>query len=294
VPESALGHQHLACPACGATSPRIRVGALQRKPVVELLQCTNCGAAAASRFPTDEWLMGWYAHYYGERTTGVTFTGFDRFAAHIEPHVQVPLGAPLRILDFGSGDGALAISIAKRWLNRVGGSAEIVLVDYHPAASCDDPRIQISPCQSLEEVQVLSSLVLASAILEHVPDPEGALRKLTARLAPSGLFYARTPWVESFVRWLPGFDAGYPGHLYDLGPWWWNSVGSRLGLPVETEQSQPSIVETGLGQAPARTLAAWMLKAPGHMEARFRMAAPGNRVWGWVGGWEVFWRQRTP
>lgn len=294
MPESALGAPHVCCPACGATSRRTRVGVLQREPLVELLQCVACGASSASRFPTDDWLKGWYAHYYGDRTTGVTFTGFERFAAHIEPHVQVPLSAPFRILDFGSGDGALAIAIARRWLHRVGGSVEIVLVDYHPAAVSDDPRIQITPCQSLDDVHVLASLVLASAILEHVPDPDGTLRKLTERLAPGGLFYARTPWVESFVRWLPGFDAGYPGHLYDLGPVWWNAVSSRLQLPVVAEQSQPSIVETSLSQAPARTLAAWILKAPGHLEAVFRANSPGDRVWGWVGGWEVFWRQRDP
>ena len=292
VPESALGAPHGCCPACGATSRRTRVGVLQREPIVELLRCGVCGASAASRFPTEEWLMAWYARYYGDHKTGVTFTGFERFAAHIEPHVQVPLSAPLRILDFGSGDGALAIAIAKRWLDRVGGRAEIVLVDYHPAAICDDPRIQISPTRSLDDVHVLSSLVLASAILEHVPDPEETLRRLTACLAPAGLFYARTPWMESFVRWIPGFDAGYPGHLYDLGPMWWNSVGARLQLSVATELSQPSIVETGLGQAPARTLAAWILKAPGHVEARLRAESQGTRLWGWVGGWEVFWRQR--
>jgi SAM-dependent methyltransferase len=292
VPDAELGAELVQCPLCGASGARRPVAALQTTPRVELWACSVCGGASASRIPTPEYLRGWYAHYYDGAERAVTFAGVDRFARHIAakgPAVQ----PAMQILDFGSGDGAVALAVARLWLQSGARAVQVTLVDFHPAAVNTDPAITLVLTDRLETAAGDADLVIASAILEHLPDPEPALRQLVQALRPGGVFYARTPWVSAFLRVVPGMDAGYPGHLHDLGPSWWNRVGARLGLPVQALASQPSIVETEWSQARLRTLAAWTLKTPGWIEARLRRPDSPTRWWPFVAGWEVFWQRES-
>jgi hypothetical protein len=90
------------------------------------------------------------------------------------------------------------------------------------------------------------------------------------------------------LRLFPSIDLTFPGHVHDMGPAYWNHFMTTLGFPGELLASRPSIVETTLRQAPLRTVAAHLLKAPSHLECRLRGNAWSRPAWGYVGGWEVF------
>lgn len=217
-----------------------------------MLRCESCHLAYASRMPTEATLDKFYLGYYDGKEERITFAGADRFAEHILRDAPLPPGA--RILDFGGGDGALSGAIARK----VGGLSRVVdYGDSVPGGTWD--------------------LVIASAVLEHIPHPRPVLERLLA--ATGGVFYARTPWVLPLARCMP-LDLTYPGHVHDMGQGFWDRLPDVVGWRGTVITSQPSLVETDLRGAPLRTIAAHVLKSPTRLWRR----------WPLVGGWEVIWR----
>lgn len=257
------------CPVCGGEDRR-RVTLIQREPEVWLLACRTCGLASASHSPTSAALEDYYSRYYQQNELGVTFVGKGAFARNIAKRIT-----PRRILDFGGGDGSLAKAISP--------TAEIVVVDY--SAPRGDPRVM--PLRELSEATGQFDLVVASAVLEHVPDLRPTMERLFKLVAPGGLFYARTPYIQPFAALL-NVDLGFPGHVHDMGPDFWNRVVETFQLDATLEASRPSIVETTFASHPLRTLAAYALKAPCHLELKLHR----DPWWRFVGGWEVFLRFR--
>ena len=202
-------------------------------------------------------------------------------------------GARLDILDFGGGDGSLSYYLADAFRKGAAESVRIVVVDYETQVrESFSPAISIQSAPSLDAVaDAQFDVVLASAVLEHIPYPRRELVQLLNAVQPGGKFYARTPAIVPLFRILRGFgvpcDFTYPAHVHDLGPAFWGRILSFL--PVERESYRlisqgPSPVETAFRQFPLRTAAAYLLKAPGYL---FRGSYP------FAGGWEaVFERLR--
>ncbi len=299
VPEDALGPELSDCPCCGAPGGT-PVARLQRDPIVSLLRCLQCGAASARRQPTDAFLHHYYATYYDGSADNHTFDQAARLAEHILRFTRLSSRRrsgenSLRIVDFGSGDGAVALALAETLRNTFQGDPPSIIVDVvdlHPHPVSEPDGVTVRAFTDLTEVQLGADLVIASAILEHLHAPETTLQSLVDLIGDGGYLYARTPCNAALARWVPGFDLGYPGHLHDLGPDWWNGVAGRRGWGVRTIRSAPSIVETTLATAPTRTLLAHLLKAPAHAQARLRSAGARGAWWPICGGWEVVWQRR--
>lgn len=288
--EDALLPRHEACRGCGATDLRATGVVLQQAPLVRLLRCAHCELRSADRMPTDEALDAYYASYYdadaGER---VTLDTRARFGAHLAGALATATGARLRILDLGGGDGTLAVEVARA----AGRDAAITVVDSVEPLAAGPAGVTLTRVDTLDETPIGSfDLVIASAILEHLPRPGDALDACVERLAPGGVFYARTPWAEPLARRLPSFDLGFPGHLHDMGAPFWDTAAAARAARVDVVASRPSIVENSLRAHPLRAAAAWLLKAPAHVEGRVRDARGSARWWTWVGGWEVLWQRR--
>lgn len=281
------------CPVCLADGPRTVVHRLQEDPDVDFLRCGRCGACSAQRMPTPELLERYYASYYDDAEHKATFHDVEKLAQHvwrsIEPGV---LGDRLRILDFGGGEGLLSKRIAElHRAARPGGFSEIRLVDFHESPPERTEAWSLEQHRTLDELPDAHELVIASSILEHVPELNGSLRGLFERVARPGFFYARTPYIEPFFRLSKRIDVTYPGHVHDMGDRFWNGVPATFGLRgVRIVVSRPSPVETRLQDAPLRTLAAHVLKLPAFLEARLRGASGAPRLWTLVGGWECVLR----
>lgn len=288
VSESDLGPRWHACPLCGYSGSRAPVASLQREPHVELLGCPACGGASATRFPTQAFLSSYYASYYANGGEEAVTVHDTRSAGN---HIAEALGgidrqARLRMMDFGAGDGSLGRDVAMAWLGSTQASGiDLVLVDPTP------PAIEAGSLLTVEHVESLDALrdstfdrIIASAILEHVPRPGNVLQQLVSRLSPGGRLYARTPWISSFARHFPGFDVGFPAHLHDLGPDWWERSPELYGLPARLIRSRTSFVEASWQRSPLRYAIAKVAKAPSSL---LRVAGLSTSVWPWVGGWEV-------
>lgn len=278
-----------ACPICLDRGTRRPVLRLQAGPDVFLLRCGRCQGCSASRMPRPEYLQAYYGSYYQGSDERVTFSGKDRFAAHLLRAMPARWAREhTRILDFGGGDGTLAVAVAARLLERFPqGRCDITVVDRETPALSSDTRIRVTQRSSLRETAELHDMVLASAVLEHIPDLHPILRGLVERVGEGGLFYARTPYALPFARIFPALDLTYPAHVHDLGSGFWNGFVDLFGLRARYLASRPSLVASSWRAQPLRALVAHSLKLPASLEAALSPASRKRRLWHFVGGWEV-------
>ncbi|WP_223453205.1 MULTISPECIES: class I SAM-dependent methyltransferase [unclassified Pseudomonas] len=288
----------VSCPFCSATE-RKKVAVLQDAPDVALLHCKNCNAASASRMPKPETLSKYYSRYYDtfdDTEDKITLDAPDRMASHIvrcaAPTLGSLSGRDISILDYGGGDGSISARVAQELIGLGAAKVNIALVDYNKSTiATSDNRIQFYRPSDLTDIQEKTMhLVIASAIIEHIPEPREVLAKLLASLKKDGVFYARTPYVTPLSKITKAinikFDFTYPAHVHDLGAKFWNNVIDVLPLEGEFSvfHSTPSIVETSFKQHFFRTLIAHTLKLPGYV---FKEA------YGLVGGWEICIRRHS-
>jgi 2-polyprenyl-3-methyl-5-hydroxy-6-metoxy-1,4-benzoquinol methylase len=292
--ESKLQPPESECPFCGF-SMRQQIFVLQKKPEVLLLKCATCHAASASRMPTDDALKGYYDSYYkppidSAANSEVTFDDPMRFGKHLAdiilPYKSLKY---LSILDFGGGDGSIANSLAMQLLKRGVSGVKITVIDYNKkTVKPQDCRISINKVAGLEDIGSLYSIVIASAIIEHLSKPQKTINSLLNCLEDEGIFYVRTPYVAPIMK-ICGFmgikwDFTYPAHIHDLGQDFWETYfNKKLSIgDFQILESRPSIVETTIAKYFLRTVASYSLKFPWHfIGRRYKL----------VGGWEIFVRK---
>lgn len=287
------------CPWCGSRD-RVRLARLQAQPEVDLLECRNCHACSASRMPTAATLASYYGSYYDDdqfkTDVGVKVTIGDprhmgrSLALWMRPRVAL---RALRVLDFGGGDGTVA-ALAADELLRTGAvaSASVTVVDYNDETmQPPDPRIGIEHFRELDQVAGRQfDVVMASAVVEHIPDGRAVVDRLLELVRPGGVFYARTPQMAAFVHFADrlglSLDFTYPGHVHDLGQRFWegffssSAMAGRFGIVL----SKPSLVEACFRRAPFRATMAYLCKLPWYLL---------GRRWQYVGGWEIVVERRS-
>ncbi len=284
-PEGAL------CPWC-ANTKRKTVAVLQENPLVTLEECPICFATTASRMPTDKALADYYNAYYEDKRFAkarVTVGDARRMGRHLSRWMEGrDHNRVLRVLDFGGGDGSVAAMAAEAVLSRAPAlqRIEITVTDYNPV-TVDSPNrfIHLQHRPDLEGLPAGEfDFIIASAILEHIPESRETLDRLLGFMRPGAGFYARTPFVVPILKLCHRLgvkiDFTFPAHLYDLGQFFWERQFAGLGRrdAFRVVSSQPSIVETTFGNGVARTLAAYLCKLP------WFLLGSG---WNLVGGWEV-------
>lgn len=281
-----------ACPVCLDRSPREAVFRIQSAPDVHFLRCSACRCCSASHMPKPEVLDDYYAKYYHQETEKITFASIDKFARNVIESVDVNrLPTRVRLLDFGGGDGTLAKAIAKLLLQaRPANNVEITLVDYEPPAFDDEANIRYLHHKRLDTVDGQYDLILASAILEHIPQVNAVFRKLFSLAAPGAHFYARTPYIVPLCSIFRRMDVTYPAHVHDMGAGFWNRLTSTFNTSATVIASRPSIIETDLAHQPLRTTAAYIMKLPARFSPAVRQTPPRDPWWKLVGGWEIVLR----
>jgi hypothetical protein len=235
--------------------------------------------------PTPEVLEDYYFRYYDKTEETATFDGSERFGAHLYGMLQSSQRSAMRILDFGGGvDATLSRSVAREFIGRGAERVAIALVDRSASCPRDWGSITVDCFQELRGEAQEFDIVVASAVIEHIPSPRSILMRLLNSLRAGGSIYFRTPAVSSLIRLISRFGIGmdfqYPEHVHDMGQAFWEHLIPSLGMTdsFSLVKSQPSIVQEDFRTHPIRAALAHVMKSPWYLfRSRYTM----------VGGWEA-------
>ena len=276
------------CPICRSDIGSEFVVPIQRKPDINLLKCHYCHGLYASKMPKQETLEQYYRSYYSKQKAKVTFCSEKKFATHLLKYIKPVERDRIRVLDFGGGEGDLGRALAENLssihnINHL----ELDIVDYHATLNDKKDNLTIRSFRNLEAIQGDYDIVLASAILEHIPDMYTAIVTLFSRVRPNGFFYARTPYISPFMKLSGKVSMTYPAHVHDLGDGFWNRAIQTYKIDAHCISSKPSIVETSFNQNIIRPLLAYLFKFPAYIES-FVFRNKKDMLWPFSGGWEMF------
>jgi len=277
------------CPFCNSKNRSFIIN-IQENPKVSLLKCKKCFASSASRIPTEIALSEYYSDYYIKPHTHnkVTMENIIKFSKYIVNKTKKYINKTnIKILDFGGGDGSIALNISENFLkNGFIKKIEITIVDYNKSvASTKNKNISLYHTDSLTMLNNSKfDLIIASAIIEHIPKPKEILIQLLNLLKKDGVLYARTPYIEPFIRLFSFFKMKmqftFPAHIHDFGQEFWENIYKEIPeIKIKIFESKPSIVKSVFKKSFFRTLSAYIFKSPWYI---FR------KYYSFVGGWEIF------
>lgn len=250
----------IPCPVC--ESDQVHPFLKNQATGMSLARCAHCGHRFAQPMPAAESLAALYGPDY--------FTGKDLYARRVEerhaagkPLPSEPIyeaclrwlervdwqawekarGEGPTALDVGCASGACLMALRNRgWRVRgqdiIGGYEDYYRSLGIPYDACPIEQLGL-PESSLD----LCTLI---HVLEHLPEPGVALKRLAGWLKPGGRLLLMTPLAETFTAWLSGkswYDMSEHVQFFTLGslltlaersglrPLYWRT---RVGAEVET------------------------------------------------------------
>lgn len=146
------------------------------------------------------------APHWGRRIARLGFPGAYR-ALVSEALSRLPIGtAAPDVLDLGCGDGALAEALA----DLLGPRANLTLLDLSPAMlqaaearlGPGRARLVAGDVMSAGLAAAAQDIVASAHLIEHLPDPRAALRRMADVLRPGGILIlcvSRPHWCSRLV-----------------------------------------------------------------------------------------------
>ena len=166
-------------------------------------------------------------------------------------------------------------------------SAHVVVVDYFDALyRKNDPLVtmeRVFPLQNLKDGEF--DVIIASAIIEHLPEPRNDINILFSKIVRGGYLYCRMPYAYPLFKLSRKigmhFDMLYPGHMWDFSPEWYYRIIQYIesNEHIKIIVSRPSIAETTFKQHFFRALITHAFKMPWIIW----------HGWSFVGGWEAIY-----
>ena len=165
--------------------------------------CSDCGLVLMNPRPTEQSLKEYYSSkYWEERDYAQALKKQDLFAKHIISFINNYQSGFLKdvssILEIGSSFG-VTLSNFKRYTEELG--SQVSLFAIEPSSRAveigKDSYIDISFLgQSFESIDNHSGnfdLVILSHVLEHLPNPVEALKKVRLKMSNTSLLYLEVP-----------------------------------------------------------------------------------------------------
>ena len=221
---------------------------IARQNGFHVVQCCACGLVYVNPRPTSEDLVSLYADYHSR--DGATEASWERLMGRIIRESEEVLRSSRngsgreRLLDVGCGFGAFVAMMRERGWDAEG-------VDPSPAvvaAALGKGRpVRLGTLEGVQDERGAYDVVTMFYVLEHLPDPMGALRRVSDLLAPGGTILIRVPDTTPIVRLLAPLGLGgtlYDPrfHLYDFSPAVLRKMLRRTGfVDVRTFPGKPTV-----------------------------------------------------
>lgn len=162
------------------------------------VQCDTCGLIWINPFLNTEGLQRYYTDYIGMRFKDKKKTQQRAVQYKIDKNFIEQFISKGKVLDVGCSGGffldVLSASFEKHG-SEIDGAACAYAREKYPFGN------NINHC-ALEDLAYNASffdLIVMRGVIEHLPDPRTALKKVSQLLKPNGFFYiAATPNVDSF------------------------------------------------------------------------------------------------
>jgi SAM-dependent methyltransferase len=202
--------EHTACVCCGSDRlehlhyTRASKRELPGEVLVYITGCAACGAIFLNPEPTPEFLAEVYAkdgdwnHEQKEAVEDIQARIGDPVAAMREPASHTHLGAvwrrakesqwregePIKVLDFGCGEGE--------------GMKKFAALGWVPSGIDPATRHAITAYEMLDDIPTEPTfhIIFAKHVLEHTPNPLAVLRKFRAAVRPDGFIYCGQPCLD--------------------------------------------------------------------------------------------------
>jgi SAM-dependent methyltransferase len=214
------------CPVCGSIrqSPRYELTdlAYDTPGMFRFVTCDDCGQLYQSPRPTQAAIGRYYPAAYqpfGKAIEDATSNAFVRWLRHRQLRTRCVQVSRLRgagaLLDVGCSTGLFLNEMRRYGQWRLAG----IEIDPNAAAYAADRfglDVFCGPVEAAPWPPRSFDVVTLWDVLEHLPDPRGALRRLGDLLAEGGLLIASVPNLDSvdagrFGRFWTGLDA--PRHF---------------------------------------------------------------------------------
>ena len=240
----ATSREYIGCNLCGGDATR-RVAA-QRG--FEIQRCCACGLVYVHPRPTAEQLAALYAGYHTR--DGENEDSWDRLMCRVFGEAADLLCATRttsgsgRVLDVGCGFGGFVELMRTRGWDAEGLDPSQAVVD---AARRNGRPVRLGTLEAFSADAGPYDAITMFYVLEHLPDPMGALRKSFDLLVPGGTLVMRVPHTTPIVRLLAPVGLGGelydpPFHLYDFAPPVLQEMLRRVGfVDIRTFPGQPTV-----------------------------------------------------
>jgi SAM-dependent methyltransferase len=236
--------EHVPCNLCsGDDAERLTA---QRGFLI--VRCRGCGLVYVNPRPASEDLLSLYAEYHTRG--GETEASWDRLMRRIFHESAARLcssrngSGRRRLLDVGCGYGSFVALMRERGWDAEGLDPSPTVVT---AAVRKGRPVHLGTLERMQAPYGTYDAITMFYVLEHVPDPMGALRKAFDLLAPGGTLLVRVPHTTPIVRLLAPFGLGDglydpPFHLYDFSPAVLREMLRRTGFAdVRTFPGEPTV-----------------------------------------------------
>jgi SAM-dependent methyltransferase len=243
------------------------------------VECTSCAQAFHSRILSPEWSEIKWSRWmsaeaiakFERARVGDSGSGqFDRatrYTKHVLQLASLIRARPLRILDFGCGNGEFLAMCHRYGLEAFG-------VDRSQARR---DKAGVSVVESVDELDGQFHAITLFEVLEHVDDPREILEMLSGRLIPGGILVLETPDCTGVtgIASRRDYDLIHPlDHINGFTPATLRSIVERLGFKsIRTPVSHVTANLIKVAKTEAKRALSFALRATTQQYFRFH----GNR-----------------
>ena len=243
----------IPCNLCGSHSVRQVSDRDRDGAPLRTVMCEGCGLVWTDPRPDEETNRRFYAHdyrvSYKAAPTPKPKHAFRESRRALARYRRIePLLKPgARVLDVGAGAGFFPYVLQSRGYDVRGIEPNAGFCRW----GCENlgVRVENGFLQDFDHTAEPFDLITLNHVLEHLPDPGGALAILRSWLKPDGMLVVEVPNVES--TWHAPEKRFHIGHLYNFNPATLLRLARFRGLEAADVLLQPETLHVNVVFRPA-------------------------------------------